>query len=56
VALGAANYILGCLPAYKRFFLIPLRRIFTETRAVGMQQLGPDGGPAATICARNGEG
>ena len=38
VALGAANYILGCLPAYKRFLI----RFggFHGDRAVGMQQLG----------------
>jgi hypothetical protein len=38
VALGAANYILGCLPAYKRFLI----RFggFHGNRALGMQQLG----------------
>src|SRR5882762_4346184 len=38
VALGAANYILGCLPAYKRFLI----RFggFHGDRAMGMQQLG----------------
>jgi hypothetical protein len=37
VALGAANYILGCLPAYKRFLI----RFggFHGDRALGMQQL-----------------
>jgi hypothetical protein len=38
VALGAANYILGCLPAYKRILI----RFggFRGDRALGMQQLG----------------
>jgi hypothetical protein len=38
VALGAANYIIGCLPAYKRFLI----RFggFHGDRALGMQQLG----------------
>jgi tetratricopeptide (TPR) repeat protein len=38
VALGAANYILGCLPAYKRFLI----RFggFHGDRELGMQQLG----------------
>jgi hypothetical protein len=38
VALGAANYIIGCLPGYKRFFI----RFggFHGDRALGMQQLG----------------
>jgi hypothetical protein len=37
VALGASNYIMGCLPAYKRFFI----RFggFHGDRALGMQQL-----------------
>ncbi|MGH9678573.1 MAG: hypothetical protein ACRD4Y_01345 [Candidatus Acidiferrales bacterium] len=37
VALGAANYILGCLPAYKRFLI----RFggYHGDRALGMQQL-----------------
>jgi hypothetical protein len=37
VALGAANYIIGCLPGYKRFFI----RFggFRGDRALGMQQL-----------------
>ncbi len=37
VALGAANYIMGCLPAYKRFFI----RFggFHGDRALGMHQL-----------------
>jgi hypothetical protein len=37
VALGSANYILGCLPAYKRFII----RFggFHGDRALGMQQL-----------------
>jgi len=37
VALGAANYIIGCLPAYKRFFL-RLGGIRGD-RARGMEQL-----------------
>jgi hypothetical protein len=38
VALGAANYILGCLPSYKRFLI----RFggFHGDRALGMQQMG----------------
>jgi hypothetical protein len=38
VALGAANYIIGCLPGYKRFLI----RFggFHGDRALGMQQLG----------------
>ncbi len=38
VALGAANYIIGCLPGYKRFII----RFggFHGDRALGMQQLG----------------
>jgi hypothetical protein len=38
VALGAANYIIGCLPGYKRFVI----RFggFRGDRALGMQQLG----------------
>jgi hypothetical protein len=38
VALGAANYIIGCLPGYKRFII----RFggFRGDRALGMQQLG----------------
>jgi hypothetical protein len=38
VALGSANYILGCLPVYKRFLI----RFggFHGDRALGMQQLG----------------
>ena len=37
VALGAANYIIGCLPAYKRFLI----RFggFHGDRALGMKQL-----------------
>src|SRR5450759_2568698 len=38
VALGTANYIMGCLPAYKRF-LIQFGG-FHGDRALGMQQLG----------------
>jgi hypothetical protein len=38
VALGTANYIMGCLPAYKRF-LIQFAG-FHGDRALGMQQLG----------------
>ena len=37
LALGAANYIIGCLPAYKRFFL-GLGGIHGD-RELGMQQL-----------------
>jgi hypothetical protein len=38
VALGSANYIIGCLPSYKRFIV----RFggFRGDRALGMQQLG----------------
>ncbi len=38
LALGAANYILGCLPTYKRFFI----RFggYHGDRELGMQQLG----------------
>jgi hypothetical protein len=38
VALGSANYIIGCLPGYKRFII----RFggFHGDRALGMQQLG----------------
>ncbi len=37
LALGAANYIIGCLPAYKRFFL-GIAGIH-GSRGLGMQQL-----------------
>ncbi|MGH9593856.1 MAG: hypothetical protein ACRD5L_12250, partial [Bryobacteraceae bacterium] len=38
VALGAANYILGCLPVYKRFVI--WFGGFHGDRALGMRQLG----------------
>ena len=37
LALGAANYIIGCLPSYKRFFLSFAG--IQGNRALGMQQL-----------------
>lgn len=45
VAIGAANYIVGCLPAYKRFFL-RLGGVQGD-RSLGMQQL--------TLAAANGQ-
>lgn len=44
VALGAANYIIGCLPAYKRFFLWFGGVRGDRQRGMGQLQIAAEGG------------